>query len=31
MAASVLEAFSRCGPLFQALGDPHRQAIILLL
>lgn len=31
MATSVLEAFSRCGPLFQALGDPHRQAIILLL
>ncbi len=27
----VLTAFERCGPLFQALGDPHRQSIILLL
>lgn len=26
-----MQAFARCGPLFQALGDPHRQAIILLL
>lgn len=31
MTTTVLQAFARCGPLFQALGDPHRQAIILLL
>lgn len=31
MTTSVLEAFSRCSPLFQALSDVHRQSIILLL
>ncbi len=27
----VQAAFRRCAPLFQALGDPHRQSIVLLL
>ncbi len=26
-----LDAFHRCAPIFAALGDPHRQAIVLLL
>ena len=27
----VMSAFKSCAPIFQALGDPHRQAIVLLL
>lgn len=27
----VMRAFESCAPIFQALGDPHRQAIVLLL
>ncbi|WP_459545197.1 ArsR/SmtB family transcription factor [Nocardia sp. X0981] len=30
-AESVLSTFTRCGPLFTALGDDRRQAIIALL
>lgn len=29
--ASIMRAFEACAPLFQALGDPHRQAIVLML
>ena len=29
--ATVMRAFESCAPIFQALGDPHRQAIVLLL
>lgn len=29
--APVMRAFAVCAPIFQALGDPHRQAIVLLL
>ena len=29
--APVMQAFTTCAPIFQALGDPHRQAIVLLL
>lgn len=29
--APVMDAFKTCAPIFQALGDPHRQAIVLLL
>ncbi|MGD7009634.1 ArsR/SmtB family transcription factor [Metabacillus sp. 84] len=31
MSESVLEIFRSCTPIFQALGDPARQDIILLL
>jgi DNA-binding transcriptional ArsR family regulator len=27
----VMRAFESCAPIFQALGDPHRQSIVLLL
>ena len=27
----ALDAFRRCAPIFAALGDPHRQAIVLML
>lgn len=29
--AEVVRAFEGCAPIFQALGDTHRQAIVLLL
>ncbi len=30
-SSPALDAFRRCAPLFAALGDPHRQAIVMLL
>ncbi len=30
-SSPALDAFRRCAPIFAALGDPHRQAIVMLL